>query len=234
MKATLITASQLTRYCGYARVLGKKRKRTRSQLAAMAKGDAFHLAAAHTITAGPGDVTDVADPEVFEWLRVFLLNWQRRSVDVELAVGISPTGRHVPVTEPEPHKYVAADARATLLTAGRADIAWLEEPSTAVVLDLKTGKHPPEHPDTNLQLWSLGLAYADMVGAERLRVGLYFARNGTTEWSGTIPLDSEEAAQRWADVEHAARLDETPRVGPWCETCWERRGCEPYQQQAAA
>lgn len=227
------SASALHEHCGFAQVLGKTRKRTKPQRVSMDKGNLFHLYRQHGRTDVPVpreyELSDVDVAEVMAWFELMRSSWvPPEGIAYELAVGLSPVGRYVDVDEPEPHVYAAKDGT-PLLTAGRLDAGYPER-GVAVVFDSKTGRTLPTPAERNLQLWSLGLAYADKLDAEALRVGLYFARTGEFEWypsaTGAVALDSDEAARRWADVERAALLDETPRPGPHCGSCWERKACE--------
>lgn len=55
--------------------------------------------------------------------------------------------------------------------------------------------------------------------------GLYLARNGIFDWGERVRVDSDEWIERFADVEAAAKLDEAPRPGPHCGSCWEKKSC---------
>jgi len=59
-----------------------------------------------------------------------------------------------------------------------------------------------------------------------VRTGLYYARDGVTEWSDVVDLASDEALDRWVDIVKCAEMDDVPRPGQHCEACWERNGCE--------
>jgi hypothetical protein len=152
---------------------------------------------------------------------------------VEMALGLGEHGSYLRVTEPEPHVYVAdANAGEALLTAGRADLVYLEG-DTVVVLDWKTGKYTPEDPATNLQLWALGIAAGELTRAEHIKVGLYMAQPGTFLWSTDnakpVARRSLEWSRRFADVQEAARVSAagTPVPTPDnCRSCWEKRNCE--------
>lgn len=232
-KVKLVTASGLMRNCGHPRLLGKRRIRTASQLKALDRGNLFQDACWPFVLGKTAAPVPVNDSMVNKWAETFRQVWVHRpGVLVELPLGLSPVGRHVEVLEPRPHEYEAADGFSLLLTAGRADIAWTERHGDlliAVILDVKTGRFAPERPASNPQIWSLGLSFADRVGAQALRVGLYYARTGAFDWypgaDEFVRLDSEEAAQRWDDVTNLAMLDEEPRPGPWCDSCWEKNHC---------
>lgn len=168
--------------------------------------------------------------EIRGWIELLAMSWAPPpGARFELALGLSPNGRYVPVEEPEPHVYVATDG-SKLLTAGRADLTWCradpelwnEGRKVAVVRDWKTGSYPVAHPRENLQLLALGFAAADMFGAEAMQLEINYVRDGVTE-TETFDVDSPMAADAWADLEAAALLDDQPRPGPHCETCWERR-----------
>ena len=229
----LITASQLNRHCGHARVLSKTRVRSRRTQAAMDTGTAFH-AAVEALYAGR--MTGPLSEEVAGWLRDLAATWEPPAgAEFEIPLGLGTTGRHVAVDEPSPHAYVAKGDE-PLLTAGRADCVWMEG-NTIALVDFKTGRFEVEHPRTNLQLWALALAASDRLGGNAIRTGLYYARRPAPTrwvWSDRIPVDSAAAADRWADVATAATIGPEPRVGWWCKRCWERGGCDAYKASMSA
>ena len=209
------TASQLGP-CGYANVLSKSRKRTPSQRVAMDRGTLFH----ECVRLGK----DAEDPEVQTWVvKARDALKLPPSVEFERALGLSVDGRHVPVEETEPHVYKPL-ASHKMLTAGRADVCWFEAP-VAVVGDMKTGRDHLGPPERLPQIAALGFAAADAYGAEAMRLGVYYARDGVWEWSEDIGLDSDKAAELWDMVSTYARVDESPRPGTYCGACWERKGC---------
>ena len=218
----LITASQLTRHCGYKRKLSKERPRSENAIKAQAKGSSFHECAEVWLRGSEGPLP--IDREVKGWVAWLRDIWTPPpGCTPEMPLGLSPEGRYVEVKEPEPHVYVPV-VETPLLTAGRADVVWHHD-GIAHVLDFKTGKFPVDAPKWNLQLLSLGFAAASFYGSDVMKVGIYYARKGTFVWSDPIHLDSDEAASMWGAVETAATLDETPRPGPHCSRCWERKGC---------
>ena len=220
----MITASQLDRHCGYKRVLGGKRTRTPRQQAALDKGTEFHEWLPRVLAGASPDVEVTRD--VASWLVT-----AKESIKLppgeswEAPLGLSEGGRYVAVEEPSPHAYRPLDDSKSLLTAGRADVNWNEE-GVSTVLDIKTGRFRVDTAERNLQVTSLALAVADRDGSDRYRCGIYYARTGETDWSRAIHLESEAAAKAWGEVEAAAKLDESPRPGPWCQACWEREACE--------
>jgi hypothetical protein len=142
-------------------------------------------------------------------------------------MGLSPTGRYVEVTEPEPHVYVPVDSAAKILTAGRADTTW-PDGGLIYVGDLKSGKTHLGRPEDLPQLQMLGLAAADKHQADAMVLGIYYARDGVWDWSQPIALDSAKAAAMWDQVLLYASLGPEPRPGDWCASCWERKGCTSY------
>ena len=113
------------------------------------------------------------------------------------------------------------------MTAGRADhMAWcfVDSLRVARVRDYKTGKYPVAPVRQNLQVTALALAAASMLQCDGFIREIYYARDGYLDADDEpVMLDSEEAADAWAMVEAAAKLDEAPRPGSWCEPCWDRR-----------
>jgi hypothetical protein len=161
------------------------------------------------------------------WLELLAMQWSPPpGALLEEAMGLCVDGHYVPVLEPQPHVYepdpACELAPGHLLTAGRADVVWCDK-GTATVLDFKTGRYAVDAPATNMQVAALGFAAADMFCSRDMRLGIYYARDGVFEWSDVIDLESPDAAALWSDVEAAALLDETPRPGEWCGTCWDKR-----------
>ncbi len=229
------TASALKRNCAHCNVLGKLRKRTPAQKKAMDKGTEFHALADAWLR---GDtVANSRDKDVHAWFEA-LRTWKVPAGAIpESAVGLGANGAFVPVTEDPPGSHVYK-ADKPLLTAGRADVMWLEERDGMRILhlsDWKTGRSFVDRPERNLQVAALGFAAAAQMDATHMCLGIYYARQATWEWSPVIALDSEAAADLWRDVHAAATLDDTPRPGPWCGGCWEKNGCAAYQatQEAA-
>lgn len=220
----VISASALNPHCGMARVLRMARTPNESQARAMKRGDAIHAILAemaHGVDPGEGSGNARTALALFEIAGVP----HRPGVFVEMPVGLTVTGRYVAVEETEPHVYAAIEP-GQLLTAGRLDVAWVEmrgDLSVAVVRDYKTGRHATTPAIDNVQVGALGLAFADRCGADAIDIGLAYTWG--LDSTGTIPLDSPEAARIWDRVSTAARMDETPRPGPWCEDCWEIREC---------
>lgn len=209
------TASAL-KICGYANVLGKQRKRTPSQKAAMDRGSDFHTCLHHG--------TESDDPAVKEWLALARRSMQLPDgAELEIPLGLSPDGRHVTVREVEPHVYEPL-MPVKLLTAGRADVMWTEPPVVHLG-DFKTGTSHLGPPELLPQLQALGFAAADLCSAEAMRLGIYYARDGVWDWSDVIALDSPKAAELWDMVVACATADESPKPGPQCSSCWERKAC---------
>ncbi len=211
--------------CGYADVLSAKRVRSKSSLRAVGLGKTFHGGAETWIKTG--QMPALKPAQVADWLAGLASSFvPPPGVETEVALGLSPNGRYVAVTEdpPDSHIYKPNDPTQTLLTAGRADLVWTADDCTYVP-DYKTGRFAPESPITP-QLMALGLAVADRAGTGHMALGLYLAREVEWRWSDAIALDSEEAARMWDVVQLYAGLGPEPRVGPWCGTCWEKEQCE--------
>lgn len=230
----MISASALKRGCGYPRVLSKVEPTTAKDREARARRDAaadkgtmFH--AAVELWAAGGQLPQVHDPEVQGWLELLAMTWEPRpEMLLELAMGLTADGLGVLCREPEPHVYEAIDG-SPLITAGRADVVSTEmhRPSGAhvvVIRDWKTGKWPVDPPAMNLQATALALAAAALAGADGYRREIYYVRDGYLDADAEpIYLCSREHDQALAEVREAAALDDTPRPGPQCESCWERR-----------
>lgn len=119
-----------------------------------------------------------------------------------------------------------------VLTEGTLDVGWLEaatpeqgSTSVAVVGDYKSGVMPVEDGPLSLQLAAYGFAMADFWGAPAMRLGIWYARRGEWDWSPTILLDGEVAADLWRRVLYAASSPPVANPGVACETCWERGHC---------
>lgn len=210
------TASQLS-LCGYVSVLSAKRKRSKGQREAMDRGTDFH----ECVRLGESS----EDPTVQGWLDVAGRALELPAgADLEIPLGLSPDGRHVTVKEVEPHVYEPLTP-AKLLTAGRADVVWNVNGVVVHVGDFKTGSSHLGPPEMLPQLAALGFAAADLHQAEAMKLGIYYARDGQWDWSEVIPLDSLRAVELWDMVVACATADETPKPGPHCGSCWERKAC---------
>lgn len=234
--AEVISASALKAHCGYPRALEKLRPKSANAQIACDKGTAFHSAVETWSKTGDlaGVLAGLLDDEVRGWLELLAMTWAPgQGMDFERALGLSPTGTYVQVKEPEPHVYVPdcpLPLAVPLLTAGRADVVFRRvvlEPSpmlVAHVRDWKTGRYPSAPVRENLQLTALAFAAADLFGANAFIREIYYARDGYLDADpGPIMLDSDEGAVAWEMVEAAAKLDDSPRPGPHCGDCWERR-----------
>ena len=140
----------------------------------------------------------------------------------ERTLGLSPTGRYAEPGTPGN------------LTEGTPDVFWAKEantilvdsPMVAVVADYKTGQLPVEDGPLSLQLVAYGFAVADLLGADSMCLGIWYARGeGCWDWSNEIPLDSEQAGDLWKRVTAAATAPPEARPGPHCESCWQRAIC---------
>jgi hypothetical protein len=248
------SASALKRDCAYPSILSKlpprdakDRKRIESRKASADLGSLFHRAVEAWVKAGEGPPEalgslhrdfnpDAPTHEVQGWLDALAAQWQPHGHGIltEEAWGLTPRGEYAPVTEPEPHVYVA---EVPLLTAGRADAAWIEQwwhhdsEENDVMLDVlrvvdwKTGRHQVEEPGTNLQVNAAGIALARYVGAEAYRPGIYYARDAVFEWGEVVPLASGECGAILEEIRAAAEMDELPHPGEHCGACWEKGRC---------
>ena len=229
----IVSASKLSRFCGYSRRLNRYPKPKRVQDAADL-GTKFHLAvgewAGHGVTP-----PDCYEPrEVGEWVRALAEQWTPPpSAEFEIVLGLGRDFAYVPTVETADgsHDYEPAYAFTPLLTAGRADCVW-QLGSKVYVLDFKTGRSAMPPPGDSPQLISLGLAAAAKYAATSMVLGFYFARDGRFEWTDdecgnvrAIALDSDEAENMRRDVMDMAMLNEEPRPGAWCAGCHEKRRC---------
>lgn len=216
----IVTASALTRHCGYARRLRRERTPSDNSQVAIDRGVAFHAAVEKMLAERA--VPTVADAEMQGWLDLLASQWMPMSGSCEVPWGLSPDGKYVPVREPEPHVYVALDG-SPLLTAGRADVIWWED--GVRIGDWKTGKWPTTPAVDNLQINAAGIALAQRFEERSYRPAIYYARDGHWDWAPWVVFGTPAFDRIWSDVRAAALLDETPRPGQWCSGCWERKGC---------
>lgn len=232
------SASALKAHCAHPNVLGKTRTPSPRSQAAMDKGTLFHSAV--ELWARTGRVPDVMDLEVQGWLELLASQWQPRAAGhYEIAWGLSPDLNHVMVAEPRPHVYEAMDG-SPLLTAGRADLAWLDSihmpphdrPWMLTNADWKTGAYPVAPARENLQALAGCIALADRFHAACYRPAIYYARDGVWDWGDPVTVGSDQDAANREAVKTAALLDGSPQPGPWCGGCWERKQC-PSAEQAA-
>lgn len=222
------SASALRRFCAHPNVL--KREPTPQQQEAIDKGVAFHEAVQRWVTYRVPPVVD--DLEIQGWIDLLASQWSPPPTALtEFPWGLSPAGDYVAVREPKPHVYEAIDG-SPLLTAGRADIAWLLD-AVVYVGDWKCGAWPVAAAHENLQANAAGIAIAKRFGSRAYVPGIYYAQSGFWDWGEPVELGSLEHAQRFADVSYAAMLPETPRPGPQCEACWSKRDCVTGQQWTA-
>jgi len=218
----IVSASSLVRHCGYVRALKKLRKPTADQQAAMDRGTLFHQAI--EAWAKTRTLPMLPDMEMQGWIDLMSMEWVPPvDFDCEIAWGLGLDGAFVPVIEPEPHVYGPLDGVTPLLTAGRADGAWWNE--GVDVADWKTGRWPVTPAVDNLQANAAGIALARAQGATSYRPGIYYARDGFWDWGPRVVFGTPAYERIWGEIRMAALLDETPRPGPHCKSCWERRGC---------
>jgi RecB family exonuclease len=219
----VISASALKPHCGYINVLSKQRQPTPEQQAAIDQGTRFH--AAVELWVKGGRLPQVQDLEVQGWLDLLATTWTPSpGVAVEVAWGLSPDGGRVMVEEPEPHVYRSIDG-SPLLTAGRVDVYWIDDTGALRVVDWKTGRWPVTAAVDNLQVNAAGIALAAGFRLPAYQPAIYYARDGAWDWGDVVTMGSVAHQAALAAVTAAALLDEKPRPGEWCESCWERRRC---------
>lgn len=216
------SASALKRHCAYPNVLGLTKVRKPSSQLAMDKGTLFHSAVELWVKTGKLPLLE--DLEIQGWIDLLSMQWQPpTSTLVEIAWGLSPTGFHVHVEEPEPHVYRAMDGR-QLLTAGRADVLWREGDVLRVV-DWKTGSWPVAPARENLQALAGAMALAMRFEVPSYQPGIYYARDGAWDWGDVVEFQTAEAGVDFAAVQDAAQLDDKPHPGDWCAGCWDKKTC---------
>ena len=201
--------------CGLAHVLAENDPRASGSRARV--GTAYHAVAAGDPKANNliEALTDSEKGELAE------LRWPGdipADATRERRLGLSPTGRYAEPGTPGN------------LTEGTPDVFWLNESSPmgkmATVVDYKTGQLPVEDGPLSLQLVAYGFAVADLLGADSMCLGIWYARGeGRWDWSNEIPLDSEQAGDLWKRVTAAATAPPEARPGPHCEGCWQRAIC---------
>lgn len=97
--------------------------------------------------------------------------------------------------------------------------------STLVVVDYKTGKWTTTPAPTNLQVNAAGIALARKYGAGSYQPQIYYARDGYWDVGPLVVFGTPAYDRIFAEVRAAALLDETPRPGDHCRTCWSKRAC---------
>lgn len=224
----MITASALARHCAYAKILGAQRTRTPEQQTAIDRGTEFHAAIERWIVEG--ELPTVTDLEIMGWVDLLASQWRPPDgARAEMVWGLSPAGDYVSVTEPRPHEYVPERAE-PLLTAGRADCAWIVYAADLlVVVDWKAGKWPVTPARDNLQCNAAGRALARRWGCGAYVPAVYYARDGVWDWGDRVVIGAPADAAMLAEIVAAATLPPTPMPGEWCSACWERRNCASAQ-----
>ena len=220
----IVSASALTRHCGYARLLDRERPKSANAQLACDRGTTFHAAVEAWLKTR--ELPVVADLEIQGWLDLLASQWEPPiDAETEVAWGLTLLGDYVPVVEREPHVYVARDSSAPpLLTAGRADVSW--RPGQVVVADWKTGKYQATPAVANLQVNAAGIALARRAGAGSYQPRVYYARDGFWDDGDVVVFGTRRFEQIFAEVRAAALLDETPRPGAHCGACWSKRVCD--------
>jgi hypothetical protein len=213
------SASALKRNCAYPVILGKDRVVPPDQQRAMDRGTEFHAAIERW--QREDRIPVVEDLEIQGWIDRLAMEWEPRGKRLEVAWGLGIDGSHIMVAEPRPHVYEPMSGGAPLLTAGRADAAWITPDGTLWCVDWKTGMWPVDPAAINLQANAGGLALARRWASERYAPGIYYARDGVFDWGP--PVELADAGDIFADIARAAALPPVARPGEWCGTCWESR-----------
>jgi hypothetical protein len=213
------SASALKRHCAYPNLLRKEP--TDNQRIAMDRGTEFH--AAIEKWQHDGCVPDLEDLEIQGWVDLLCQQWSPVGARLEVAWGLGMDGSHIMVAEPRPHVYEPMSGGAPLLTAGRADAAWIDLDNTLWCPDWKTGVWPVDPAGVNLQANAAGLALARRWSASRYVPGIYYARDGRFDWGEPVELAGDGAAQMFAEIKSAAELPPKAIPGDHCADCWERR-----------
>lgn len=221
------SASALKDSCAYVNVLKRAKRPTPAQQASMDRGTEFHRHAEAFLLKGR--VPLVADMEIQGWIDLLAERWVPVSglpLYTEIAWGLRwGVGgiAYTDVVEPEPHAYKAADG-GSLLTAGRADVAWWFSEGLRVV-DWKTGVWPVAPAGQNLQALAAGIALADKWQLPAFQPGIYYARDGAWDWGDVVAVGTPEYATAVEAVKAAAMLDDKPHPGEHCGACWEKKNC---------
>lgn len=179
------------------------------------KGKAYHARVARQADAADlmALLTEAERTEVEGWA---LPTDEPAGAEHEIALGLTMVGRY------SPH------GTAGNLTDGTTDVAWATGAAaelTAVVGDYKTGALHVEDGPRSLQLVGYGFAYANKIGAQHMRLGIWYAREARWDWGAAIALDSPEAADLWRRVTVAATNPPIAAPGPWCDSCFQRHRC---------
>lgn len=225
----IVSASALVRHCGYARALKRARPKSASAQEACDRGTKFHAYVEHDpIALSRGQVPQVdGDDEMQGWLDMLATSDQFRptvNVETEILWGLGFDGQYVQPVETSPHVYEPAPGQPSLLTAGRADIAW-ERRGCIYVGDWKTGKWPATPAGDNLQVNAAGMALAARTNSPSYLPMVYYARDGYWDVGREVVIGTADWMRVFGEVRTASLLDETPRPGPHCASCWERKGC---------
>lgn len=224
----IVSASALVRHCGFARKLNRERPRTPEQQAAMDRGTKFHAAVeVDPVGMSRGQVPQVDDMEMQGWIDLLASTDEFRptvNVETEILWGLGFDGQYVAAVETQPHVYDPAPGQPSLLTAGRADIAW-ERHGCIYVADWKTGKWPTTPAVDNLQVNAAGTALAARTDSASYIPMIYYARDGFWDVGREVVIGSADWMRIFGEVKNAAMLDETPRPGEHCRGCWSKRAC---------
>lgn len=233
----MISASSLKRYCGYPRQLEatapaprtqRERDAAERKRIAADRGTVFHAAIERWAAIDDGASPVVNDQDVQGWIDLLETTWRPLpGMLFEVCAGLTAQGdaAWAEETAPGSHEYRRIGEGDPIVTGGRADVVWSTIESglhVVTVRDWKTGRWAVEPASSNLQVTSLALAFAMLADADAFRREIYYVRDGYCD-ADPLPIPTFEARAMLADVLEAAALDNSPRPGPHCEPCWERR-----------
>jgi hypothetical protein len=209
--------------------------------AAAAAGTRYHAAVELWARTGSSAHFDTMEEPLRSWLLRMREAWAPpEDLEVEVCLGLEdlPYPKYVPAVErPEgSHEYHAQDGKTPLLTAGRADLVWREDETSIVrVADIKTGSSYLGDPGKLRQVLAQGFAALSRnPHADAFVPGVYYARTGQFDWGQPLEAATPEYQEAWRWVLDAAKRDATPRPGPHCLSCWEKKQCPANPEIATA
>lgn len=155
---------------------------------------------------------------------------QYKNATKEEPIGLGANGCYLAVVKTIDGSYACPVGE--LLVPATPDMYWVVDGpngKTVYVGDIKTGEHPIPGGALSLQFVAPALALADKHGADWIRTGIWWARDGRWEWSKEpIAVDSELAVQLWTRIRSAATNPPQAVTGPHCSDCWQRAHCPAF------
>lgn len=150
----------------------------------------------------------------------------------ETPVGLGVNGGYVKVTRGIDGSYGCPTSDPVLVPA-TPDMVWYRDDWTkggiVFVGDIKTGALPIPGGTLSLQFVAPALALADLHGADWIRTGIWWAREGRWEWHPeAIAVDSDLAVELWTRIRSAATNPPEAVTGPHCSDCWQRAHCPAF------